>query len=64
MSIPVSSCAWCRNPESDFDPMDLDDAEQTLCITHTAEWAGTSIDGLQREQEHDLANMADLGYFD
>jgi hypothetical protein len=63
MSVPVKDCAWCRGLD-DFEPFDLDDADQTLCLTHVAEYAGTSVTGLERMDAAQTADMADLGYFD
>lgn len=49
-----NDCAWCYG--SDCEPFDCDDAEQTLCRGHLAEYEGTSLDGLDAE---DAANLAD-----
>ena len=48
-------CLWCAG--SDYEPIDADDAEMTLCRGHLAEYEGTSLDGLDRE---DAARYADM----
>jgi hypothetical protein len=63
VSVPAGDCAWCKGYE-DFEPFDSDDADQTLCESHVAEFEGVSLDGLQRMAQQDLVNMADLGCFD
>ncbi len=50
-----SDCAWCFG--HDYEPFDADDAEATLCRGHLAEYEGTSLDGLDRE---DAARYADM----
>jgi hypothetical protein len=39
-------CPWCKEDGPEFEPADSDDAEQTLCRGHLAEYEGTSLDGL------------------
>lgn len=56
-------CAWC-NGNDDFEPFDSDDADQTLCRIHVAEYEGVSLDGLDRMGAGIQADMTDLGYYD
>ncbi len=44
----MPNCAWCADPNSDFEPFDSDDADQTLCRPHVAEYEGLSLAGLDR----------------
>jgi len=51
----MKRCAWCVNPDSDYDPMD---PERELCRSHWAEYEGLSLDGLDHmmsEQAKDFA---------
>lgn len=57
-------CPWCADDNSEFEPFDSDDAEQTLCRFHLAEFEGTSLDGLDRQDAAIRADMTELGYFD
>jgi hypothetical protein len=57
-----TDCAWCSGWS--FEPFDYDDAEQALCRGHLAEFEGTSLDGLDRQDADIRADMANLGYFD
>jgi hypothetical protein len=41
-------CTWCNDPNSEFEPFDSDDADQTLCRAHVAEYEGLSLTGLDR----------------
>lgn len=43
-------CAWCRNPDSDYEP----DPETELCRLHLCEYLGMS----QAAYEHMLAEQA------
>lgn len=48
------ACLWCKG--TDYEPSDSDDADQTLCRGHVAEYEGVSLDGLDRmeaEQAYD-----------
>lgn len=57
-------CPWCADENSEFDLFDFDDAEMTLCRSHLAEWAGTTVDGLDRMYAAERADMDALGYYD
>ena len=57
-------CAWCADENTEFEPSDSDDAMQTLCRGHYAEYEGLSLDGLDRMEAAERADMTDLGYFD
>lgn len=56
-------CPW-EDPNSTYEPLDGIDAEEILCRFHLAEWSGTSMDGLDREDAAMRADMADMGYYD
>ena len=43
-----NDCAWCADENSEFEPMDSDDADMNLCRGHVAEFEGLSLDGLDR----------------
>lgn len=51
-----ADCGWCFG--TDFEPLDADDAEATLCRGHLAEYEGTSLEGLDREDAARYADMA------
>ena len=53
-----ADCPRCFG--KDFEPFDCDDAEQTLCRGHLAEFEGTSLDGLDREDAAAYADYAEL----
>ena len=53
-----NDCAWCFG--RDYEPFDCDDAEQTLCRGHLAEYEGTSLDGLDAEDAARLADYVDF----
>lgn len=53
-----NDCAWCYG--ADYDPFDADDAEQSLCRGHLAEYGGTSLEGLDREDDAMYADYAEL----
>lgn len=55
-------CGWCAG--SDFEPLDSDDAAGMLCRGHVAEYEGLSLDGLDRMEAAERADMTDLGFFD
>lgn len=57
-------CAWCEDENSEFAPFDEDDASQTLCRGHFAEFAGESLVSLDHREAGERADMANLGYFD
>lgn len=50
-------CPWCLDPESEFEPFDSDDADQTLCRAHVAEYEGLSLDGLDRMESEQAKDM-------
>ena len=59
--MPPVKCVWCRHPEFD----DMTDAEYAnACRAHQAEYEGTSLDGLDRMEAGERADMEALGYFD
>lgn len=56
------SCLWCRDPNAGDD---LSDAEyDRLCRPHQAEYEGLSLDGLDRMEAGERADMDALGYND
>jgi hypothetical protein len=63
-------CPWCAEEVADFPPLagpepaDLDDALNTLCRGHAAEYAGESIASMGRAERAAYGDMEDLGYFD
>jgi hypothetical protein len=57
-------CLWCSSEAPEFEPADDDDAEQTLCRGHLAEFLGESLASLDRRDAEVHADMANLGYFD
>jgi hypothetical protein len=58
-----ANCLWCSGNDN-YEPFAYDDAEQTLCRGHLAEFEGTSLDGLDRQDADIRVDMANLGYFD
>lgn len=59
----VSPCPWCHGND-DYEPFDGEDAARVLCRGHEAEYHGLSLDGLDRMEAGERADMADLGYYD
>lgn len=57
-------CAWCDNPSTEWEPMDDIEASNNLCRDHVAEYHGLSVDGLERMEGAERADLANLGYFD
>lgn len=53
------SCLWCTDPNAD----DVADSVsyKRLCRSHKAEYEGLSLDGLDRMESEELADMTDLG---
>lgn len=58
-----SFCPWCVGCD-DFEPFDSDDADAMLCRSHVAEFEGTSLDGLDRQDAAMRADMDALGFND
>lgn len=56
-------CPWA-DPNSDFDPEFSSKPNAGLCRSHYAEWMCASLDGLDRMEAAERADMANLGYFD
>ena len=53
----MKSCPWCQDADAEeFSPL--------LCRWHLAEYEGTSLDGLDRMEAAERADMEALGYFD
>lgn len=50
-------CSWCADDS-------IDEYSPALCRTHLAEYGGTSLDGLDRMEASERADMEALGYFD
>lgn len=57
-------CSWCPGNLPEAEPFDLIGALTVLCRGHAAEWAGESIDGLNKAEAAAYADMEALGYFD
>ena len=58
-------CPWCKDGlSSPYEPTDGIDAEKRLCRAHLAEYEGTSLDGLDREDAAMYADMTNLGIYD
>lgn len=56
-------CPWDgSNPG--YEPLDSHEAEKVLCRWHLAEYEGTSLDGLDREDAGMRADRDALGYND
>jgi hypothetical protein len=49
-------CPWCEAypTVSEFEPEDDDDAEMSLCRGHAAEYAGLSLDGMDRRDAEEM----------
>lgn len=57
-------CPWCKDGlTSSFEPNSRREYDQ-LCRSHQAEHEGTSLDGLDRIEADERADMANLGYYD
>jgi hypothetical protein len=57
-------CLWCNNPNADDTAVATSASYKQLCRYHLAEYEGLSLDGLDRMEAAEHADMADLGYFD
>lgn len=65
MGCHALTCIWCREGDaSQYEPFDSGEAARNLCRGHQAEWEGTSVDGLDRMESGEHADMDALGYFD
>lgn len=49
-----ASCTWCINPDSDEEPAN---PERELCRSHWAEYEGLSLDGLDRMEREEAADL-------
>jgi hypothetical protein len=48
-------CPWCKDGlTSPFEPEDEEDAEMSLCRGHAAEYAGLSLDGMDRRDQEEM----------
>ena len=48
-------CPWCKDGlSSPFEPEDDEDAEMHLCRGHAAEYAGLSLDGMDRRDSEEM----------
>jgi hypothetical protein len=53
-----NKCPWCKDGlTSPFEPEDEDDAEMSLCRGHAAEYAGLSLDGMDRRDSEESYDM-------
>lgn len=59
----MRQCPWCAGNDN-YEPFDSAEARERLCRWHQAEYEGTSLNGLDRMDAAERADMADLGYFD
>lgn len=51
-------CPWCKDGlTSPFEPQDEDDAYMSLCRGHAAEYAGLSVDGMDRRDSELYADQ-------
>jgi hypothetical protein len=60
----MRKCPWCADESTDWEPLDSTEALARLCRPHVAEYEGVSLDGLDRMEADERADMANLGYFD
>jgi hypothetical protein len=50
-----NKCPWCKDGlTSPFEPEDEEDAEMSLCRGHAAEYAGLSLDGMDRRDQEEM----------
>jgi hypothetical protein len=50
-----NKCPWCKDGlSSPFEPEDEDDAEMSLCRGHAAEYAGLSLEGMDRRDSEEM----------
>lgn len=57
-------CQWCADDLAEVGSVDPDNPARELCRSHLAEYEGTSLDGLDRMEADERADMDALGYND